>query len=299
MKAYLLAAGKGSRLRPLTDLLPKPLVPFLNRPLVHTQHQSLLAHCQQVRFNVSHLAAPLIRYIKSNPHTSYSLEPTPLGSARTVWAERSYFDQTTVVACADVLASYEVARLVEQHRASGAWITIATTTVSDPSRFGVLVCDAVGRVRQFQEKPEHPRSHTISTGVYVFAPRVLQAWQPEWMDLGSEAFPALVAKGVPVYACPIGSAWADVGTLETYLHTQLAHLGSGNLVHPTAQIHPTAQVHRCVVGPRAVVGAWAQLSDCVLWSRVRVEAHVAHVGAVLTPDGVVQVPAGGSLVSKT
>lgn len=284
MKAYLLAAGTGSRLRPMTQWLPKPLVPFLNQPLVHYQHQQLLEHAAHVRFNISYLAAPLTAYVNSVPRTSYSLEAQPLGSARTVWQERDYFDETTIVACADVLADYPVEQLLANHRASGALVTIATTTVDDPRRFGVIVSAPDGRIEAFQERPELPASNTISTGIYVFEPEVLRHWNSHWQDLGGEAFPHLLAQGVPLNAWALPGDWQDVGTGENYLFLQLRRLGGNSLVHPEACVHPSATLQRTVVGAGALIEAGATLTNCIVWPETHVEAGASIGLSVLAPQ---------------
>jgi mannose-1-phosphate guanylyltransferase len=289
VKAYLLAAGKGSRLQPLTNLLPKPLVPFLNHPLVSYQHYNLLAHVEQVRFNVSYLAEALIRYIETTPRTSYCLEEQPLGSARTVWAERAYFDQTTLVACADIAANYDVAQLLRRHRETGAKVTIGTVIVSDPRSYGVIVSDEENRIQEFQEKPECPLSNMISSGIYLIEPDVLNHWDPAWVDLGSDAFPALVAAEIPVYAYPLECSWQDVGKLEDYLLIQLQRIGTGNLIHPTAQVHPSAVLKRTIVGADTVIGSGVQLTNCIVWPDACVEADTKMVMSIVTPTATVSL----------
>jgi NDP-sugar pyrophosphorylase family protein len=289
MKAYLLAAGRGSRLHPLTGLLPKPLVPFLNQPLVSYQHHSLLAHAEEVRFNVSHLAEPLITYVEASPRTSYCLENQPLGSARTVWEERAYFDQTTLVACADIVADYDIKQLLTRHRQTRAKVTIGTVMIRDPRSYGVIVSDGEGRIRQFQEKPECPLSNMISSGIYVLEPEVLASWNSAWVDLGTDAFPALVAAGIPVYAYPLGCTWQDVGKLDDYLLVQLQHLGTDNLIHPTAQVHPSALLQRTIVGAKAMIGAGAQLTNCIIWPDTHIRPDTEIGMSILTPTLTVQI----------
>jgi len=287
MKAYLLAAGVGYRLRPLTQWLPKPLVPFLNHPLVYRQHQNLLKQVEHVRFNISHLASHLADYVEQSPNSSYMLEPAPLGSGRTVWADRAYFDQTTLVACADILADYDLPHLYNLHKQSGALVTIATVQVEDPRSFGVIVSDANGKIEGFQEKPDAPLSDCISTGIYIFEPEVLKYWQPEWVDLGGDVFPALVAAGLPVYAHSLGCAWHDVGRLDDYILLQLRAIGSRNLIDPTASVAPSAVLQRVVVGAGAVVGDGARLTNCVIWPGAMVEPESVMTMSVITPERVV------------
>lgn len=286
MKGYLLAAGVGSRLRPLTQVKPKPLVPFLNQPLVSYQHENLLAHAEHVRFNVSYLAPQLIDYVHSCDRSSHLRESEPLGSARTVWVERDYFDETTIVACADVLADYSIERLLTHHRRSGALVTIATAVVDDPRRFGVIVSDHEGRIREFQEKPDSPLSNTISTGIYVFEPEVFKHWDPRWVDLGGEAFVALVKRGLPLHTVPLECPWYDVGKLEDYMFLQLRRLEGRNLLHPHASIHPDALAQRCCIGAGATVGAGAKLTNCIVWPGAQVAAEAVISMAVVTPEFV-------------
>lgn len=288
-KAYLLAAGVGSRLRPVTSVLPKPLVPFLNQPLVSYQHNNLLSHTEHVRFNISYLAEHLARYIDASPRSSYCLEAEPLGSARTVWEERAYFDQTTIVACADIMASYDVERLLYIHKLSGAMVTIATVEVDDPRRYGVIVSDRDGRIVQFQEKPDQPLSNTISSGIYVFEPGVFEHWESSWKDLGSNTFPALVAKGIAVHAVPLECNWYDVGKIDDYLLLQLQFLGDANMVHPEASVSPGATLDCVIVGSGAVIESGAELSHCVVWAGTHIHTGRTEQMSILTPTFAYQV----------
>jgi NDP-sugar pyrophosphorylase family protein len=286
MKAFLLAAGFGSRLRPLTSSIPKPLVPFLNRPLVSLQHKSLLECCEQVRFNISYLKAPLIKYFCESERTSWVEEESPIGSARTVWESRDYFDQNTIVACADVFARYDPYQLARSHELSGALITIATTTVDDPRRFGVVVTDNLGQVIKFQEKPQDPMSSTVSTGVYVFSPEVLEYWSEDWTDIGQDLFPALVAKGIPINTMDIGCHWNDIGRIKDYLMVQLRELGAASM---DCSISRESTIDRCVIGDGVAIEDNVHLTNCIVWPGSTVKAGVTANLTVITPDYMVSL----------
>ncbi|WP_218080005.1 nucleotidyltransferase family protein [Anthocerotibacter panamensis] len=293
MNAYILAAGKGNRLRPLTDTLPKPLVPFLNRPLLSYLLDHVRPHVGHIRLNVAHNKEPLIRYLARQAGVSYFDEGAqPLGSAVTLSQEQAFCrDSTTLVVCGDLLCNWNIEQMVNFHHQKQALVTMVTCQVPDPRRYGVVVTDDEQRVMAFYEKPADPPGSFINCGIYLLAPEVFDYWEVGWNDLGSDVFPGLVARGLPVYAWPLNTLayWSDIGTPQSYLAAHLALGGENNTIASSAQIAQDARLRQTVVGAGAVVHPRSHLERCVVWPGSVVRAGLRLRSAVVTQDSVLEV----------
>jgi len=293
VKAYILAAGFGKRLRPLTNRLPKALLPFLNRPLVSYLLAHLRSHVVGMRLNVGYNGEPLIEYLQGISGVSYFNEgPEPLGSATTIGLEREYFDgETALICCGDLLCDWNVEQMAAFHRKHQALATIAVRWVADPRPYGVVVSGPDQRVRAFYEKPTQPPGHWISCGIYLISPRIFQYWQPHWQDLGTDVFPALVQAGLGVYAWPMNTEaiWSDIGTPQAYLRSHLVLSRGQNVVEPTAQVAPGAVLNQTTVGAHSTIGPQAHLRRCVVWPGTTIKAGTHLEQAVITPYEVVRV----------
>jgi mannose-1-phosphate guanylyltransferase len=248
MKAMILAAGKGTRVRPITNLVPKPMIPLVGRPVM----QSIVEHLRncgfdQIMVNTSHLA-PLIEDYFGDGSTfgvemAYSFEGLlsngrveghAVGSAggmKRIQEFSGFFDDTFVVLCGDALVDVDLRAAVHFHRERGAIATIILRDVprEEVFRYGVVETAPDGRILQFQEKPaiEEAVSTTINTGIYLFEPAVFE-YIPSGcaFDIGGELFPALVRAGAPMYGVNLPFQWVDIGSVPDYWEaTRLALTG--------------------------------------------------------------------------
>lgn len=238
MKALILGAGRGTRVRPVTDLLPKPMMPILNRPVMELIVDNLRRHgVDQIIVNTSYRATDIEDYFRDGSRfgveMTYSYEGTledgllvdrPVGSAgalRRIQEHAKFFDDTFLVLCGDALADIDVGELLRFHRQKNALATIATTTVplERISSYGVVVTDDDGKVVDFQEKPAaaDAAGNSINTGIYVFEPEIVDEIPAGTAcDIGGELFPNLVREGQRVYAVDLRFQWLDIGTLSDY-----------------------------------------------------------------------------------
>jgi len=240
MKAMILAAGKGTRVRPITYTIPKPLIPILQKPVMEFLLELLRKHgFDQVMVNVSHLANEIEGYFRDGQRfgveLGYSFEGNivdgqlvgrALGSAgglKRIQDFKPFFDDTFVVLCGDALIDLDLTAAVEWHKSHGAIATIITKTVPKeqvPS-YGVVVTDDTGRVQAFQEKPavEDALSTMINTGIYIFEPEVIDYIPAgQVYDIGGDLFPKLVEMGAPFYAVAMDFEWVDIGKVPDYWH---------------------------------------------------------------------------------
>ncbi len=240
MKAMILAAGKGTRVRPITYTIPKPLIPIFQKPVMEFLLELLRKHgFDQIMVNVSHLAHEIEGYFRDGQrfgvNIGYSFEGRiedgklvgeALGSAgglRKIQDFNTFFDDTFIVLCGDALIDLDLTAAVKQHRENGAIATVVTKQVAkeDVPSYGVVVTDDDGRIKSFQEKPsvEEALSTDINTGIYIFEPEIFDFIPPnQKYDIGGELFPKLVESDAPFYAVSMDFEWVDIGKVPDYWH---------------------------------------------------------------------------------
>jgi mannose-1-phosphate guanylyltransferase len=220
VKAFLLAAGVGSRLRPITDTTPKCMLVFDDRPLLDIWLDAFdRAGVDEVLVNLHHLPDVVTRHIAARvapPKVRTFFEPELLGSAGTLLANRRWVDREELfLACyADNLTDFDLRSLVGVHREHGAIATLAVFHSQHPSAGGVVELDAVGRVIGFVEKPSEPVSDLTNAGMYAFQPSVLDEidGMPR-SDIGYDLLPRLVGRA---RAVPVEGYFRDIGTTDAY-----------------------------------------------------------------------------------
>lgn len=293
MDAVILVGGFGTRLRPLTLSVPKPLLPVGNVPIV----QRILAALERAGVTRAVLALGF----KPEPFRAafpdgrcggielvYAVEPEPLDTAGAIAfaARHAGISSTFVVANGDILTGLDVSRIVDFHRESRAEGTLHLVPVDDPSQFGVVETDAVGRVLRFVEKPAPGESSScnVNAGTYVLEPSVLDR-VPVGGKLSIErvVFPEMVASA-SLFAISTDDAWVDTGRPETFLAANMSAVDAAgsSIVDPSATIGAEAVVERSVIGARARVGAGARVVGSVIFpSAVVGDAAVVESGLVM------------------
>jgi len=226
VKAFLLAAGIGSRLRPVTDTTPKCMIPIGGQPLLGIWLDAFdRAGVDEVLVNLHHLPDVVRRYLEGRagtPAVRAFFEPELLGSAGTLAANRAWVEgEEMFLACnADNLTDFDLRSLVETHRKHGEMATLTVFHSDRPSAGGVVELDAAGTVTGFAEKPRQPVSDLVNAGMYAFRPDVLDVLDelgPGPADIGYHLLPRLVgrAKGVLVEGY-----LRDLGTVDAYERAQ-------------------------------------------------------------------------------
>jgi mannose-1-phosphate guanylyltransferase len=296
MKAMILAAGKGTRVRPLTYDLPKPMIPILGKPVMAYLVEHLARYgVTEIMVNVSYLHEKIEEYFgeghQFGVQIGYSFEgytndegevvPEPIGSAggmKKIQEFGGFFDETTVVLCGDALIDLDLKSALFEHRRKGALASVITREVpwDKVSSYGVVVADADGRITAFQEKPaqDEARSNFISTGIYLFEPEVIDlipADRP--FDIGSELFPLLAQKGLPFYAQQRSFNWIDIGTVSDYWQVL-----QNVLMGEVSQLN--------VPGTQIEDGLWVGLNTRIEWEGTTIEGPVYIGSGVHIEPGV-------------
>ena len=294
MKAMILAAGKGTRVRPITYTIPKPLIPILQKPVMEFLLELLRQHgFDQIMVNVSHLAHEIEGYFRDGQRfgvdIGYSFEGSIVdgelvgeaggsaGGLRKIQDFNTFFDDTFVVLCGDALIDLDLTAAVKQHRANGAIATVITKKVprEDVSSYGVVVTDEAGRIKSFQEKPavEEALSTDINTGIYIFEPEIFDYIPPKQeFDIGGELFPKLVEKEAPFFAVSMDFEWVDIGKVPDYWHAV-----RGVLTREIKNVN--------IPGTEVAPGIYTGLNVAVNWDKVEVTGPVYIGGMTKIEDG--------------
>ena len=301
MKAMILAAGKGTRVQPITHVIPKPMIPILQKPVMEFLLELLKEHgFTEVMVNVSHLAEEIENYFRDGQRfgveIAYSFEGSiqdgeligdALGSAgglKKIQDFQTFFDDTFVVLCGDALIDLDLTEAVKRHRAKGALASLVTKTVpkDQVSSYGVVVSDVDGKIQAFQEKPsvEEALSDTINTGIYLFEPEIFEHIPSGTsFDIGADLFPALVKQGAPFYALPMDFEWVDIGKVPDYWQAIRSVLQG-----------EVRQVG--VPGKEVKPGVFTGLNVAANWDKINVEGPI-YVG------GMTKIEDGASLIGPT
>jgi mannose-1-phosphate guanylyltransferase len=220
VKAFLLAAGVGSRLRPLTDTTPKCMLPIDGRPLLDIWLDALdRAGVDEVLVNLHHLPDVVQRHLAGHagpPVVRTVFEPKLLGSAGTLRANRWWVeDEEFFLVCyADNLTDFDLESLIDAQRQNRPIATLAVFHSENPSAGGVVDLDATGRVIGFVEKPSEPVSDLTNAGLYAFRPAVIDEIDGGLpRDIGYDLLPQLVGRA---WALPVEGYFRDIGTVDAY-----------------------------------------------------------------------------------
>jgi mannose-1-phosphate guanylyltransferase len=320
MQALILAGGEGTRLRPLTSTVPKPVVPLVDRPFIAFMIDWLRSHgVDDIVMSCGHLASGVRNVLGDGEafgiRLRYVEEPRPLGTGGALKFAEQLLDDRFLMLNGDVLTDLDVSSQLEQHQRTGATATLALTPVEDPTAYGLVRIAENSAVTEFVEKPSPDQIDTrnISAGVYVLERSVLELLEPgEPASIERDVFPRLVGDGL--YGCVSRGYWLDIGTPERYLQgtfdilegsvgTQVAErMGSGYLcveqgVESAGRIIPSALVESgCRIGDGARIGGRAVLEHGVsVGANTTIEGSVvmrgAEIGANCTLRGC--IVAGG------
>ena len=230
MKALILAAGEGTRLRPLTNDRPKPMLPVAGRPLLAiTIAQLRAAGISDIAINLHYHPEAITRHFGNgravDVSITYSYEPVVLGTAGAARKLRGFLDETFLVIYGDVLARLDYHRLIGFHRSHRAVSTLSLYRVANPTQVGLVGIDQQGQITRFLEKPKPEDVFTdlASAGIVVCEPTILEQVPPEtFFDFGHDLFPLLLDAGLPLYGLPLADNeyLIDIGTMDNYERAQ-------------------------------------------------------------------------------
>lgn len=296
-----MAGGEGTRLRPLTSNVPKPMMPLANRPMMEHILDLLKQHgfdevVVTVAFMANHIRDWFGDGSEFGVRMVYATEETPLGTAGSVRNAMEELTEPFLVISGDVLTDIDLTKIVEDHRAKEAMATIGLIRVDNPLEFGIVITKDDGSVERFLEKPGWGQvfSDTVNSGIFVLEPEIFDYIEPDRpVDFSSEVFPAMLADGKRLFGAVAEGYWEDVGNLESYVsaHADILdrkvaveidgfeqeeglYIGENVTVHPDAVIQgPGVIGDNCRIEAGARIGPYSVLGANV---RVRAEVDIEH-----------------------
>nr|WHO17378.1 mannose-1-phosphate guanylyltransferase [Anoectochilus roxburghii] len=309
MKALILVGGFGTRLRPLTLSVPKPLVDFANKPMILHQIEALKeVGVTEVVLAINYQPEVMLNFLKEfeaklGIRITCSQETEPLGTAGPLALARDKLidgsGEPFFVLNSDVISEYPFAELVKFHKSHGGEATIMVTKVDEPSKYGVVVMEEeTGRVERFVEKPKIFVGNKINAGIYLLNPSVLDEIELRPTSIEKEVFPK-IASDQKLYAMVLPGFWMDIGQPKDYVTGLRLYLNSlrkkspsklafgphviGNvLVHETASIGEGCLIGPDVaIGPGCVVGSGVRLSRCTVMRGARVKSHACISSSII------------------
>jgi mannose-1-phosphate guanylyltransferase len=316
VKALILAAGRGTRVQPLTHTLPKPMIPIVHKPVMELLVDQLRRHgFDEIVVNTSYLAPQIEGYFRDGHRfgvqMAYSFEgferdgvlvDRPLGSAgamQKIQTHSGFFDDTFLVVCGDAVVDLDLGALLRFHRERRAVATIALKRLpaEQLSHYGVAVVGDDGRVREFQEKPAPgtARGDLANTGIYLFEPAIFNRIPKDRVyDIGGELLPALARDGERIFGVELPLTWLDIGRLEDYYRVVMQAMAGGvpafdppgRLVRPGLHVGPNVRANFnriSTCGPVCIAGSAEVGKDCKLIGPV-----VIGAGAVIEPGVTIE-----------
>ena len=309
MQALVLVGGQGTRLRPLTETLPKPAIPLIDRPFLAYMVEWLGRHgVDEIVLACGFLPDQLREVLgdgePGGPRITYVEEPEPRGTAGAIKFAEEHLHDRFLALNGDVLTDLDLTALMRHHEEAGALATLGLYPVDDPTAYGLVRHRPDGEITEFLEKPDPAEIDTdeINAGTYVLERAVLAEIAPDAnVSIERDVFPRLVGRGL--HGIRLDGYWMDIGTPERYLQaswdiledrveTDVRPTAPGVFAHPEAEIDPGASV-----GPRAVVGAGcrigpgAVIEGSVLLSGCEVGEGASVRGSILAEQVVVPAEA--------
>ncbi len=321
MKGIIMAGGEGSRLRPLTCDLPKPMVPVMNKPVMAYSIELLKKYgINEIGVTLQYRPEQIMDYFQDGSDYGvklhYYIEDTPLGTAGSVKNAGSFLDQPFVVISGDALTDINLERAVTFHRKRNSFATLILKRVEVPLEYGVVVTNGTNQITRFLEKPNWGEvfSDTVNTGIYILEPEVLDYFESgQKFDFSQDLFPMLLRDRKPMYGYIAEGYWCDIGNSKTYLTAhydmlagRVAHgfdgaerekgvfLGKGVKIDKDAIIEGPCLIgdysnveKGAVIGPYTVIGANcnirkdATIKRSVLWNHVELGKGAQIRGATL------------------
>lgn len=324
MKAVIMAGGKGSRLRPLTSQLPKPMVPLLDRPCMEYIIELLKRHgCDDIAVTVQYLGASIKKYFGDGSELGVRLhyfeEFEPLGTAGGVKNVEDFLDDTFLVISGDALTDFNLQAAVQFHQERKAVATIVLTHVEVPLEFGVVMTEKDGKISRFLEKPSWGEvfSDSVNTGIYVLEPEIFDLIpKGSMVDFSKDVFPRLMEDNRPLYGYEAQGYWSDIGNLSQYRQAQFdildgtvevqmkglqirpgvwcadtVELGSNVVIEAPSYIGAGTSIgDGAQIGPYSVLGKYSRIARrasvqrSVLWRRNYIGPSSTIDGATLCDD---------------
>ena len=298
MKAIILCGGKGTRLHPFTENLPKPLVPFGGEPLLFRIIRQLInSNIHDIMLTLGH-RKDQIRKTVENEHFSnctiyFSEEKAPLGTAGCILQCKEFISEETLIISGDCVFDGDYNDFIANFQKQTALVSIGASVQTDPTEFGCILLDSESNVQGFLEKPswEQVRTDLVSTGIYLIKPEIIQliaSLEKENCDFAKDVFPEMLRRNKKIHVYTFQNYWCDVGTPEAYLNaaTFLKQTDTlGSVYWEGVEVGTNSFVRKSVLGKNVKVGNNVIIQNAFIGSNTVIEDDVCIVNAKID-DGM-------------
>lgn len=303
MQAVVMAGGFGTRLRPLTANIPKPMTPLLNKPIIEHIIVLLKSHGITDLILILYHQAEVIRdYFKDGKKFGVKIQyvkpDADYGTAGAVYCGYDLIEDRFIIISGDVVTDFDLSQAVKFHEKRKSVSTLVLTRAKNPLQFGIVLTDKEGKITKFFEKPSWSEvfSDTINTGVYVLEKETLglvpkARGNKADCDFSKDLFPYLLKNKMPLYGATLTGYWRDVGSLDDYIKTNLEALKgkidlplakglikNGNIIAPSARISRNTKIINSVIGSGCNIAPGVTVKNSILWNNVHIEdnSSVSH-----------------------
>lgn len=323
MQALILAGGEGTRLRPLTINIPKPIVPIANEPFLLRQiHAIKNAGITDITLALNYQPSAIEKVLGDGTdfgvHLRYLIEPAPLGTAGAYKYAEAAIGDTTLVLNGDILTDIDFKQVIDQHKTLNSKATIVLTEVENPSAYGLVEYDENKQVKRFLEKPKQEEIdklniRTINAGIYILEPHVLQ-YIPDGEKYSFEydLFPQLLAEKQDFHAfTSLGDYWLDIGTPKRYLQANedvingkvkntrpkrnnnfqaetSAEIDDKSVIADGCIIQAGAKIYNSVLGENCFIGKNSVVKNSVIWTKSEIHSNCSVTDSVVGYQCVLQ-----------
>lgn len=223
MKAIIMAGGIGSRLRPLTDGIPKPMVPIIDKPVMECIIELLKSYeITDIGVTVGYKKEKIIDYFKDGKqlgvNLTYFIENKPLGTAGGVKNAINFIDDEILIISGDAYTDINLSKLIKMHEKYNSKVTIASVLLNDARGFGLMKFNEKGEVTSFKEKPKKKIKGYVNTGIYVIDKQIIKSIPNGFCDFSKDIFSNMKSG---IYGVVFNDYWSDIGTLQSYYLTNL------------------------------------------------------------------------------
>lgn len=286
-----MAGGFGTRLRPLTNNIPKPMVPIVNKPILEHIINLLKEHSIKDYVVLLFYMPDVIRdYFgdgrKFGVKIRYIVPGEDYGTAGAVKLSENYIKDKFIVISGDVLTDFNLTSIADFHDKKQTIATLSLYSAKNPLQFGIVLTNEKDRIVRFLEKPSSSEvfSDTINTGIYIFNKEIFNYIPPgESFDFSKDLFPKLLKNNIPIFGFKTKGYWRDVGNLEEYIDANMDVLKGklsyikggdkkGNCISEKAKIDSTATIENSIIGKKVLIEKDAVIKNTVLWDNVVVES---------------------------
>lgn len=323
MKALILAGGMGTRLKPLTDELPKPMVPMMVKSLLE-RNMLKLKDCgvDEIILSTCYKGKKIEEYFgdgtKLGLKIHYICEDIPLGTGGAIKNSEEFFNDTFIISNGDILSDINIMAMMKFHKEKRAAVTIAVTQVENPSDYSVIEYNVDLYAQSFTEKPKlsDVKSNYINAGIYIFEPNVLKEIpDSQVVSIERETYPLLLKKGYPIAVYKSDAYWMDIDTSEKYIQAhkdilsgacplsefkdenQHIFIGENTILHHSAKIIAPVYIGEnakigadCTIGPNTIIGNNCKIGtssviiDSIIWDRMMIQNNSTFSNIILNSN---------------